>query len=168
MHMISRQLYRNSMYCRARFTKSLCQLQPSSGVKKLLSGFAKDEQWKISYENAWTVVFVLFCFCGSPYCICICRSVPFRLKMYSMWVFKLITQRDLLRFVVLNLLVFVPLLNILCLTWLWLLLPGRGTAENREGREFFPLVLIYLECQRKTLSEHIDLTVICAVLGRSH
>jgi len=41
-------------------------------------------------------------------------------------------------------------------TWLQLLLLGGDTAENRErvveGRKYFQLVLLSLECQRKTLS----------------
>ncbi len=78
-----------------------------------------------------------------------------------------------------KLLVFAPLFNapkkhdltILYLKWLHLVLLEGGTAENRkrvvEGRGFFPHVLIYLECQKNTLSEseHI-LTLICAALGR--
>lgn len=72
-------------------------------------------------------------------------------------------QRDLLMFVLINLLVFVPLFNTQkkhvlthIVTWLQQLLLGGDTAENREhvekGRKYFPLVLIYFECQRKTLS----------------
>lgn len=48
---------------------------------------------------------------------------------------------------------------IFCLKWLQVLLLGEGIAENRacivEGRGLFPPILIYLECQKNTLSEQI-------------
>lgn len=48
---------------------------------------------------------------------------------------------------------------IFCLKWLQVLLLGEGIAENRarivEGRGLFPPILIYLECQRNTLTEQI-------------
>ncbi len=166
MHMISRQLYRNSMYCRARFTKACASFNPLLALKNYCEDLLKTSSEKLAMKMHGQLF--SFCFVFAAHLIAYAFVGVSILDLKCMWVFKLITQHDLLRFVVLNLLVFVPLLNILCLTWLQLLLPGRGTAENREGREFFPLVLIYLECQRKTLSEHIDLTVICAVLGRSH
>ncbi len=49
----------NTFYwIRARFNNSLGQRKPSFGVKRLLSGFTKDAQWRNSTENAWTVIFV--------------------------------------------------------------------------------------------------------------
>jgi len=48
-------------------------------------------------------------FCGWPYCICLCWSFPFKCKIYGRRVFKWITQGDLLRFTLVNLLVFAPL-----------------------------------------------------------
>ncbi len=90
---------------RARFTISLRQCKPSFGVKKLLSGFTKHTvgnwHWK-----AWTVYF-----CDSPYWICICRSFPFDQYIYGRRVFKWITQRNLIRFTLVNSLVFVALFN---------------------------------------------------------
>jgi len=53
----------------------------------------------------------LSCFCGWPYCICICRSFPFRRKIYGRRVFKWIRKHDLLIFALVNLLVFARLFN---------------------------------------------------------
>ncbi len=50
-------------------------------------------------------------FCAWPYCICICRSFPFRRKIYWRIVFKWITQWYLLTFALVQLLIFVPLFN---------------------------------------------------------
>ncbi len=86
---------------RARFTNSLRQFKPSFGIKIVMSGFTQDAQWRISAEKAWTVIFSTW-----PYWICICRSFPFRRKMYGRSVLKWMTQCDLLMFV--KLLVFAP------------------------------------------------------------
>ncbi len=51
------------------------------------------------------------CFCAWPHWIYICRSFPFRCNIYGKRVFKWITQRVLLSFVLVKLLVFAPLLN---------------------------------------------------------
>ncbi len=48
-------------------------------------------------------------FCAWPYLLCICWSFPFRRKIYGRRVLKLITQRDLLTFALVKLLVFAAL-----------------------------------------------------------
>ncbi len=65
------------------------QRKPSFGVKIVLS------------------VFVFFC--AWPYWICIFKSLPFKRKIYGRRVLKWITQRHLLMFALVNLLV--PLFN---------------------------------------------------------
>ncbi len=61
--------------------QQLCK--PPFSVKIVLSGFTKDAQWRISTEKAWTQLF-----CAWPYWICICRSFPFRHKLYGRRVLK--------------------------------------------------------------------------------
>ncbi len=79
-------------------------------------------------------------FCAWPYWICIFRSFPFRHKNYERKVFKWITQRELLTFALVKLLVFAPLfnapkkhvLNYFVLEMAAIIVARRGTAESRE------------------------------------
>jgi len=74
---------------RARFTNSLHQRKPCFGVKKLLSGFTKDMQWKICMDSS---------FCSWPHCICICRSFPFRHSAECcLWILTLLSNHWLIR-----------------------------------------------------------------------
>jgi len=61
-------------------------------------------------------------FCGCPYCICICRSLPFRSTIYGRRVFKWIMQGDLLRFALVNV-ILLSLCN-MSLDKLFLIYPG--------------------------------------------
>lgn len=77
----------------ARCTNGLHQCKCYFCVKKLLSGFAKDVQWKVCDGKAWTGIFVSF-------------------SGHKIWwkrVFKWIMQPDLLKFAVVNLLLIVQL-----------------------------------------------------------
>ncbi len=78
---------------------------PHLVLKKLLSGFTKDTVANCT-EKAWTVIF------ATPYWICICTSLPFDLSIYGRRAFKWIMQCDLLRFTLVNSLVFVALFNV--------------------------------------------------------
>ncbi len=131
---------------RASFTNNLRQHKPSFGVIIVLSVFIKDAQWRISAVKVWTVIF-----CTWPYWICIFRSFPFRRKIYGRRVFKWITQRNLLTFALVKLLVFAPLFNqkslkLFC-KWLQLLFPGGGTAKNKErmvnGEDFSTCIHLF-------------------------
>ncbi len=105
-------------------------------------------------------------FCARPYWILICRSFPFRRKIYGRRLFKWITQRDLLTFVLIKLLVFTPLFNAQkthVLNYFALEMAAIVVARRRHHREqrargrregIFSYILIYLECQKNTLSEH--------------
>ncbi len=84
----------------ASFTNSLRQRKPSFGVKIVPSGFTREMQWQISAKKRYR-----------PYWICISRSFTFRRKIYRSRVFKCITQRDLITFVLIKLLVFAPSFN---------------------------------------------------------
>jgi len=52
----------------------------SFGIKKLLSRFIKSTQWKICTEKVWTGLFLHLNFVHT---VCICRSFPFRCKIYG-------------------------------------------------------------------------------------
>ncbi len=87
---------------KARFTNSLRQPKLSFGVKIVLSEFTKDVQWRISAEKAWTQLF-------APDLIE--NAFEFPLPIYGRRVLKWITQCNLLTFVLVKSLVFVPLFN---------------------------------------------------------
>ncbi len=73
----------------ASFTNSLRQRKPSFVIKIVLSGFTKDAQWQISTDKAWTQLqFDIRYSYTWPYWICICRSFPFRCKIYGRRVLK--------------------------------------------------------------------------------
>ncbi len=82
-------------------------------------------------------------FCTWPYWICICRSFPFRRKIYGRRVFKWITQRGLLTFALVKLLAQIKyVLNYFALEITVIIVARRRHAENRERvverRGFFP------------------------------
>ncbi len=61
-----------------RFTNSLRQHKPSFGVKTVLSGFTKTSSEELALKRCGNSYF-----CAWPYWICICRSFPFRHKIYG-------------------------------------------------------------------------------------
>ncbi len=99
-----------------------------------------NKRWK----GVNTVIFV-------PYWICICKSFPFRRKIYRRRVFKWITQRDLLTFALVKLLAFVLLFKHV-LNYFELEMAAIVVAENRERVDFSSLINLF---GKNTLSEHI-------------
>ncbi len=89
-----------------RLRASLRPHKPSFGIKIILSCFIKGTQWRISAEKAWTQLFLRLTLLNMH-----CRSFTFRCKIYGRRVFKWITQRILLTFALVKLLVFAPLFN---------------------------------------------------------
>ncbi len=76
-------------------------------------------------------------FCAWPCWICICRSFPFRRKMYGRRVFKWITQCDLQKFALVKLLAFAPLFYIKkhLLNYFALEMAAIAVAWRRHRRE---------------------------------
>ncbi len=87
----------------ARFTISLCQCKPSFGVKNCCQDLLKTHGGKLALKRLGNSYL-----CDTPYWICICRSFPFDLYIYGRRIFKWITQHNLLRFPLVNSLVFAP------------------------------------------------------------